>query len=42
MKIQGTEHTYTSNIEQTKITRSFEEMKANTPKRDDAASVMIG
>lgn len=41
MKIQGTEHTYTSNIEQTKITRSFEEMKANTPKRDDAASVMI-
>lgn len=41
MKIQGAESRFVANTTQPKITSSFEELKANTPKQDDAVKVTI-
>ena len=41
MKIQGTESRFVTSVEQQKINRSFEELKTNTPKQDDAVKVTI-
>ena len=41
MKIQGTESRFVTSVEQPKVNRTFEELKANTPKQDDAVKVTI-
>ena len=41
MRIQGTDSRFVASVDQPKVNRGFDELKANTPKQDDAVKVTI-